>query len=218
MLPHHPSASATRFRIVFSASIGAASLAVASSAHASFVYSGVVSINIPSSADGLYLDLQTGTFGSSQGAVPGWDLNIYGVGTLMLAGQGDVEFMASGGSSSTLIDNLQFRTEIGSGSSFASGPMGIETSGSTAFNFNSSQNLIGFRQLSSETGLYHYGWMRIQLAGSDFGQPKAIFEYLWESTPGTWTNAGVIPAPGAVALLGAVPALLGRGKRRNRRR
>lgn len=218
MLPHYPSVSAMRFRIVFGASVGAASLAAVPAANASFVYSGVVSIDIPASADGIYLDLNTGAFGSSRDSIAGWDLNIYGVGTMMIAGQGDVGFMASGGSSGTLIDNLDFRTEIGSGSSFASGPMGIETSGSAAFNFNSSQNLIGFRFRSSETGLYHHGWMRLQLAGADFGQPKAIFEYLWESTPGTWTNAGVIPAPGAVALLGAVPALLGRGKRRTRRR
>jgi hypothetical protein len=53
-----------------------------------------------------------------------------------------------------------------------------------------------------------------QLAGADFGQPKAIFEYLWESTPGTWTHAGVIPAPAAIAMLAGLPLLpLGRRRR-----
>lgn len=201
---HAPCAGA-----ILTAGIGVATgLGAASTAHASFVYSGVVSINIPLSGDGLYLDLNTGTFGSSRDAIAGWDLNLYGVGTMMLAGQGDMGFMAADGSSKALIDNLDFRTEIGSGSSFASGPMGIETSGGSAFNFNSSQNLFGFRFRDGLSGGYRYGWMRLQLAGADFGQPRAIFEYLWESEPGTWTNAGVIPAPGALALLGGVPSLL----------
>lgn len=182
--------------------------------HASYIYSGVVSIDIPSTSDGLFLDLDTGNFGSSRDAISGWDLNIYGVGTMLLAGQGDFGFMAAGGASEALIDNLLFRAEIGSQSSFTAGPLGIETSGSAAFNFNSSQNLIGFRFRSGATGPYHYGWMRLQLSGTDFGQPKAIFEYLWHTEPETWASAGFIPAPGALALLGSVPYLLGLRRRR----
>ncbi len=217
-MPYHPHPANPRPGAagLLTAGIGlGCSLGAASVARADFVYSGVVSIDIPSSADGLYLDLDSGTFGSSRDSIAGWDLNIYGIGSMMLAGQGDFGFMAAGGASGELIDNLQFRTEIGSGSSFAQGPLGIETSGSTAFNFNSSQNLLGFRFRSSQTGHYHYGWMRLQLAGSDFGQPKAIFEYLWEDTPGTWTNAGVIPAPGALALLAGVPCTLAGRRRRS---
>jgi len=217
-MPYHPHPTSHGHCAagILTAGIGvAASLGASPSARAEFVYSGVVSIDIPSSADGLFLDLDTGTFGSSRDSIAGWDLNIYGIGTMMIAGQGDFGFMASQGSSSSLIDNLQFRTEIGSGSEFTTGPLGIETAGAHAFNFNSSQNLLGFRFRHSGTGQYHYGWMRLQLAGSDFSQPKAIFEYLWEDTPGTWTNAGVIPAPGAVALLSAVPCLLRWRRRRS---
>ena len=215
-MPYHPYPAIRRPAAgLLCAGVGVmSSLGTASVASADFVYSGVVSINIPSSSDGLFLDLHSGTFGSSRDSIAGWDINLYGVGTLMVAGVGDFEFMTDQGTSGSLIDNLQFRTEIGSGSSFTPGPLGIETSGSSAFNFNSSQNLLGFRFRSSDTGPYHYGWMRLQLSGSDFGQPKAIFEYLWESTPGTWTNAGVIPAPGALALLGAVPCMLGLRRRR----
>ena len=216
-MPHDPQppSPAPRARVIIAMGLGvAASVGTASTAHAAFVYSGVVSIDIPMSADGLYLDLNTGAFGTSRDAIAGWDLNIYGVGTMMIAGQGDIGFMAADGSSKDLTDNLQFRTEIGSGSSFASGPMGIETSGSSAFNFNSSQNLFGFRFSNGATAGYSYGWMRVQLAGTDFGQPRAIFEYLWEGTPGTWTNAGVIPAPGAMALLGGIPCLLASRRRR----
>lgn len=211
----HPSSASPRAGVIVTLGIGAvATFGAASVAHASFVYSGVVSIDIPLSADGLFLDLNTGTFGSSRDAIAGWDLNIYGVGTMMIAGQGDVGFMAADGSSKSLIDNLQFRTDIGSGSSFAAGPMGIETSGSSAFNFNSSQNLFGFRFRDGLTGGYRYGWMRLQLAGADYGQPRAIFEYLWESEPGTWTSAGVIPAPGALAVLGGMPCLFMARRRR----
>ena len=216
-MPHdsHPPNPVPRIRVIITAGLGAAAgWGVASAAHAGFVYSGVVSIDIPMSADGLYLDLNTGSFGTSRDAIAGWDLNLYGVGSMTIAGQDGMEFMAAGGNSKDQVDNLQFRTEIGSESSFASGPMGIETSGSSAFNFNSSQNLFGFRFRNGATAGYSYGWMRVQLAGADFGQPRAIFEYLWEATPGTWTNAGVIPAPGALALLGGVPCLLASRRRR----
>lgn len=216
-MPSNPNSSnaAQRSGGIVSAGLGvAASLGAASVAHASYVYSGVVSINIPSSADGIFINLTTGSFGTSRDAVSGWDLNIYGVGTLMLAGQGDFGFIAAGGSSAALVDNLSFRTEIGSQSSFASGPLGIETTGSTAFNFHSSQNLFGFRFRNSGSEEYSYGWMRLQLAGADFGQPKAIFEYLLHTDPGTWASAGFIPAPGALALLGGLPALLTRRRRR----
>lgn len=213
----HPTSSSAAHRSggIVSAGIGvAASLSAASVSHASYVYSGVVSINIPSSADGIFLNLTTGSFGTSRDAVTGWDLNIYGVGTLMLAGQGDFGFMAAGGSSAALIDNLSFRTEIGSQASFTTGPLGIETTGSTAFNFHSSQNLFGFRLRNGVSEEYSYGWMRLQLAGADFGQPKAIFEYLWHTEPGIWASAGFIPAPGALALLGGLPALLACRRRR----
>jgi hypothetical protein len=214
-----PSASPSsqpRAGSIISTGVGvAASLGSASLAHASFVYSGVVSIEIPASADGIFLDLNTGSFATSRDAIAGWDLNIYGVGTLMIAGQGDLGMMAAGGTSSSLIDNLEFRDAIGSESSFASGPLGVETAGGTAFNFNSSQNLIGFRFRNMQLGGYSYGWMRLQLAGADFGQPKAIFEYLWETTPGTWTSAGVIPAPGAVALVAGMASLPFRRRRRH---
>jgi len=200
---------------LITAGIGvAASIGTASLANAGFVYSGVVSIEIPASGEGLFLDINTGSFGSSRDAIAGWDLNIYGVGTMLMAGQGGFAFMSERGSSESLIDNLDFREAIGSQASFQSGPLGIETAGSAAFHFNSSQNLIGFRFSDGATGGYNYGWMRLQLAGEDFGQPKAIFEYLWESTPGTWTYAGVIPAPAAIAMLAGLPLLpLGRRRR-----
>lgn len=216
MQPHPlPAHQSPRTGGVITAGLGvAASFGASSIAHATFVYSGVVSISIPASADGLYLDLNTGSFGSSRDAIGGWDMHIYGTGTLMFAGSGDFGFMAADGSSKGLVDNLEFRTHIGAESSFASGPIGIETSGPTTFNFNSSQNLIGFRFRNSQHGGFNYGWMRVQLTGADFGQPRAIFEYLWESSAGTWTNAGVIPAPGALALLGGMPCLLGARRRR----
>ena len=201
---------------LLSAGVGLAwSVVAASAARADYVYSGVVSIQIPTTDDGVFIDLNTGAFGSSRTAVAGWDLNIFGAGTLMLSGQGDVGFMASGGASGSLIDNLDFMAQIGESSSFSSGPMGVETTGSAAMNFNSSQNLIGFRFLDASTGGYHYGWMRLQLSDSSIGEPRAIFEYLWESTPGAWTSAGVIPAPGAIALLAGMPCgLAGRRRRR----
>jgi nitrate reductase gamma subunit len=65
-------------------------------------------------------------------------------------------------------------------------------------------NLVGFRFVNEATGQTHYGWMRILLGGAGLAaQPRSIIEYAFESSAGVGIGAGVIvPAPGAIALLG----------------
>lgn len=171
-------------------------------ADAAIVWSGVVNIAIPSTTDGMYLNVITGQTGATGTAVSGWDINPYsatGLGFFAPAGGGYVRGL---GSSTSLVDNLAQGTLIGPSQSFGSGQS--ETSGATAFFPGSMSNLVGFRFVNEATGATHYGWMRILLGGAGLSsQPRAIIEYAYESVAGIGIGAGqIIPAPGALALLG----------------
>jgi MYXO-CTERM domain-containing protein len=191
--------------------VGAAVLGAAHQADAGIVWSGIVNINIPSNVDGVYMNVITGQTGTSGTSVSGWDINPYGGMGLAFFSNTGGGYVRGLGSSSTLIDNLAFGTLINASQAFGSGT--IETTGATAMNLNSSENLVGFRFVNEAGGTTHYGWMRIQFTGTQFSQPRAIVEYAYESTAGQGIQAGVIPAPGALALVG-VAGLIARRRRR----
>jgi hypothetical protein len=182
-------------------------------ADAGVVWSGIVDINIPSTSDGVYVNLVTGQAGVSSGAVAGWHINPFGTNSMGFFGAAGAGFMRADGASATLVDNLAFLTEIGASQSFGSGSGGVESTGATAMNLNSSENLIGFRFVNATTGGTHYGWMRIQFTGTSFSQPRAIVEYAYESVAGASIEAGVIPAPGVLALLAAAGFMVRRRRR-----
>lgn len=193
----------------------AASAGVMGAAHeadAAIVWSGIVNITIPSNIDGVYMNVLTGQTGTSGGAVSGWDINPYGATTLQFFSATGGGFVRGLGSSGTLVDNLAQGTLINASQSFGNG--NAETTGATAFNPGSMSNLVGFRFVNEATGQTHYGWMRILLGGAGLAaQPRSIIEYAYESVAGAGIGAGVIiPAPGAIALLG-LAGLVGRRRR-----
>lgn len=195
---------------VAAAAVGA--IATAERADAAIVWSGIVNINIPSNVDGAYLNVITGQSGSAGSGVTGWDVNPYGATNLQFFSSVGGGYVRGGGSSTTLVDNLAHGTLINASQSFGSG--NAETTGSTAFNLGSMSNLVGFRFVNEATGATHYGWMRILLGGAGLSaQPRAIIEYAYENVAGVGIGAGqIIPAPGALALLG-LAAITGRRRR-----
>jgi hypothetical protein len=198
-------------RLVAYATLAGAALAAPAlpTADADIIWSGAVNINIPSTTAGVYLNVQTGVSNPSPGAVPGWDVNPYSGTTLTFfnpaAPAGGVYVVNfPGGTSATLPDNLPFGTLISAASGFGSGAG--ETTGITAFNLNSSNNLVGFRfQNEAAANQIQYGWMRISLSGTSGGQPRAIVEYAYDNT-GAGIAAGAVPEPSSMALLGVMAA------------
>lgn len=196
----------------------AAATVVAGGAQAAIVYSGVVNISIPVNFDGVYLNLVTGATGTSGGGTPGWDINPYGTSSITwfapstpAASHGLVRGL---GSSTTQVDNLF-------GSGYVIGATGSpapnygtgtnQTTGATAFIFNSVDNIVGLRFFNEATGVINYGWMRIGLGASFTDPTRRIVEYAYEDS-GAGILAGQIPAPGAIALLG-LAGLTGRRRR-----
>lgn len=197
--------------------VAAAAVATtAGAASADIVWSGIVNLNIPSTTNGLYLNVLTGAYnvdGGNGGTVPGWDLNPWSSSTLNFFNPAN----PTGGvyvrdaSTASGVSNLAFGTVIGDASTYSAGV--AQTTGAFAFNLNSSENLVGFRFLNEDAGTIHYGWMRIELVGTLNGQPRSVVEYAFESTAGASIAAGVVPAPGALALLG-LAGLAGSRRRR----
>jgi hypothetical protein len=181
------------------AAAGAGLVGQAQEAQAQIVYSGPVSIPIPLTTAGVYGNLVTNVFDPSPSSVPGWDINPWSATTLNWfnpsAPTGGVYVIGP----DPLVDNLAPGTPIDASSIYGSG--GSQTTGSTAFNFSSTNNYVGIRFLNEGTSQVHYGWVQIEL-GTSFTDPvRRIIGYAYEATPGVGINAGAVPEPSSLALL-----------------
>jgi MYXO-CTERM domain-containing protein len=191
---------------------------VAASANAAIVYSGVVNFSCAIDIDGTYINVETGQLTNGPGAgVPGWDVNPYrsssGSGMNFFSPTGGGMVSAAAGVGSAL--NLAAGTLIGSTSNFSSSTATIAF-GSAAGQWQyGTNNIVGFRFVSS-AGTTHYGWMRFLMGA----QPatgnlvtRTVVDFAFESVAGASIEAGAVPAPGALALLG-VAGLAGARRRR----
>lgn len=183
-------------------------LAAPVAAKADIVYSGPLSLTVPSTTAGIYLNVVSGLFATTPGGAPGWDINPWGSSSFSLWGTtttGGFIANLAGGTSATLVDNLPLGTAIdgASGYSFVNG--GTESTGSSAFLLNSSSNVAGFRFINEAAGNQtQYGWVRFSLAATATAQPRLIVEYAYENT-GASILAGqttAVPEPSTYAFLG----------------
>jgi hypothetical protein len=163
------------------------------------------------------MNLVTGATGTAGASTAGWDINPYSASTLSWftpstpsASHGLVRGL---GTSTTQVDNL-----FGTGYLIAAtgspapnyGTGTNQTTGATAFVFNSENNIVGLRFFNEATGVINYGWMRLGLGASFTDPTRRIVDWAYEDT-GAGIIAGV-PTPGAIALLGFA-GLAGRRRR-----
>jgi MYXO-CTERM domain-containing protein len=206
-------------RLVKHAAI-AASVAAAASANAAIVYSGVINFACAVDIDGTYINVETGQLSNGPGTgVPGWDVNPYstagGMNFFNSTGGGQ---MRRPGVTTGTAGNLAVGTVIGAAGSYNTGTGNVYgTTAATGLNGGwtySSENIIGFRFVSA-AGTTHYGWMRFLMgaAGSaGTSMTRTVVDFAWENVAGTSIEAGAVPAPGALALLG-VAGLASRRRR-----
>jgi hypothetical protein len=163
---------------------------------------------VPNNIDGLYLNVETQVFGSVASMVPGWDLNPYGTSTTSMswfgaaAPSGCVTGLGQGGTT-VAVASLSAGTVVDAASTFGNTASSTSAGGWVL----NAANYFGFRFLGGD-GLTHYGCGKMTM-GATMGVRTLDF-VCFEST----ANAGitVIPAPGAIALLGLV-GLTGRRRR-----
>ena len=100
---------------------------------------------------------------------------------------------------------------------YTTGGSASESTGATAFNFNSSNNYVGFRFLNEGNGLVNYGWLQVSLGTSFTDSSRSIVGYAYE-TNGTGITVGntstATPEPSSLALLSIGAAGLAAYRRR----
>ena len=179
----------------------------AGAASADVVYFGDQNLIISSSFNGLYLNVLTGAYNTTGGGGStvegGWHINPYGVTGLswFQNSANGVGYLKDG---TVPLANLSVGALIDGSGTFSGG------GASTNLTINGT-SIVGFR--FTLDGGTHYGWFRLSLSDSYAGQPRSIVDWAYESVAGAAIDAGAIPAPGAVALLG-LAGLAGSRRRR----
>lgn len=198
-LPTARTASLVAFVVAFG------SLLPASHAEAVTIYSGPVSIVLPVTVAGIYLNVVTGVVGVNEGGSPGWDLNLWGTGAFFIFANNaasPADGVVSGlGSSTTFVDNLPQGTSIGP-TQVTSRTFAIETTGATSFTLNSSANYIGFKFLNESTGVLDYGWAQLALGSAYNAVGRSIVGYAYNNDGTSIAIPSAVPEPTSVALFG----------------
>lgn len=192
---------------------GVGILANAPEASAAIVYSGVVSLNVPATIYGLYLDVVTGASTPLAGPnLPSWDINPW-------SSTGFGFYIESAPNRGMLKIGSSVFNPVGTVVD-VSGTYGSLTStdGAAQATLNSSDNYVGFRFLNEGTAAIHYGWAQFEFGASVFD--RSIIGYAYEDVAGAGiligaTGVSAIPEPSSsmgVLALGAAGLLIRRRK------
>jgi len=191
-------------RLVKHFGAAAAAAVVVGSANAAIVAWENCNLVIPANFDGFYINIEAQTFGSSGSAVAGWDINPYGSTSLIFFNAVGTGMMRFPGVTTGSAGSLSAGTLVDASGSFGSGTV-VFGSGAGQWQFNA-VNFFGFRFVASDGGTkYGYGTFAIGASAAD----RTITNLYYESDSGVGI---VVPAPGALALLG-VAGLVGRRRR-----
>ncbi len=163
-----------------------AALCAAGAANATVVYSGPVNLPIPANIDGLYLNVEDGTTGTTGGTTPGWDVNPYGATYLSFYAASGTGHMRHPLATTTGKTNLAADTVIGTAAYFYGSSAAVigTLDGQWALG---TEGIVGFKFTASD-GLTHHGWMRILLGGAL--AERTLVDYAWESDAGVDILAG----------------------------
>ena len=194
-------------RLVKHFGVASAAALVAGAANAAVV-TWNCNLVVPNNIDGQYINVEAQTFASAAGLVTGWDLNPYGTSTTAMswfaaaAPSGCVTGLGQGGTT-IAVASLSAGTLVGAASTYGNTASSV-TAGGWVLN---AANYFGFRFLAAG-GTTHYGFGKMTI-GATMGVRTLNF-VSHESVAGAGIN--VIPAPGAIALLG-LAGLCGRRRR-----
>ncbi|RLS91779.1 MAG: hypothetical protein DWI12_12715 [Planctomycetota bacterium] len=194
-------------RLVKHFGVASAAALVAGAANAAVV-TWNCNLVVPNNIDGQYINVEAQTFASAAGLVTGWDLNPYGTSTTAMswfaaaAPSGCVMGLGQGGTTSA-VASLSAGTLVGAASTYGNTASSV-TAGGWVLN---AANYFGFRFLAAG-GTTHYGFGKMTI-GATMGVRTLNF-VSYESVAGA--GISVIPAPGAIALLG-LAGLCGRRRR-----
>ncbi len=186
--------------------------AVATAAVVGTADAGIVTWNInmvvPANIDGLYINVEMQTFGSSGGTVAGWDINPYSATNLTWFNAAGTGMMRYPGVTTGSAGNLALGTGVSQFGSFGSG---ASVFGASPGNWQlNATNYFGFmfRTAADGTTGVHYGYGAMVVGATALIRTISFIQ---------WNEEGfgivVVPAPGAIALMG-LAGLVSRRRRR----
>ena len=173
-----------------------AAAGIAASSNAAIVAWENCNLVVPNTIDGLYINVQDRTTGSAGSVVAGWDINPYSATALTWFNAVGTGMMRYPGVTTGSAGNLAAGTVIGSSGSFGSGSVVV---GSNPGNWQlNAVNTFGFRFVASDGGT-KYGYGTFAIGSAINGADRTITNLYYEDSGASIT---VVPAPGAIALLG----------------
>jgi PEP-CTERM motif len=204
-LPKQLDTKLNRHFLACSAFVGTAVLMTASKADADIVYSGPLSLNVPTTngAGGIYLDLTMpnlsfiptkGGGGATEGLstlLPGWDVNFY------RTGGGNLRWAYNGGAL-TVSNGAGHVAALGAGVTI-DGSSALGTRQTMVPEFTGTTAFMGLEFFDASNNA-RFGWIRIT-GGSTLGFPATIVDWAYEdSGAGILTGATAVPEPSSMAL------------------
>lgn len=175
------------------------SLAMLHSASAAVIYSGIQNITIPTTFDGVYVDIDNGA--TSASTIVGWDVNIIfgGVGI-----GGSAAFQPARDGTGVMDTVLNYAlNDLIDGSLLYAGA--VETGSSdhlglapTQFQ-DGSEGYLGFKFTKNDSSGPYYGWMRMTLTANTAG--ALIHDWAWEDSGAGILAGALVPEPGRAMLV-----------------
>jgi len=160
----------------------------ASVANAAVVDSGPVSISVPNTTAGVYLNVVTNVSNPVPASAPGWDFNPWGnAGNLAFftstAAANTAALLATGGNITTLTTGQQ----VGPAGTFATGTQ--NTVGSACRTTTTTACIVGIRFNRETTTTTHFGYAILSTTAPT-GFPATITRYFYEDTANTAITVG----------------------------
>jgi PEP-CTERM motif len=202
-LPKQLDTKLNRHFLACSAFVGTAVLMTASKADADIIYSGPLSLNVPTTnaLGGIYLDLtkpglsfipSTSGAGPAEGlntVLPGWDVNFYRTGA------GNLRWYYNGGALA-VFNGANHVAALGAGV-MVDGSSSLGTWQTMVPEYTGTTAFMGVEFFDASNDPL-FGWIRIA-GGPTLGFPATIVDWAYESS-GAGIVTGVIPEPSSLAL------------------
>ena len=177
-------------------------LAVSPALHAAIVSSGIVDLAIPTTFEGIYLNLDTGATGTSE--FSGWDVNFV-FGGSEIYNSDAFQPVRTGTGNSDAFRNLVEGFEIAAGTSFYSTNFGgsLTHLGNSPGQFPAAtEGYLGFSFVTDGSAGPYYGWMRVTLTANTAG--GVIHEWAYDDSGSAIT---IVPEPATWSALAGLCAL-----------
>jgi hypothetical protein len=189
--------------------LAAGLVAATDRADAAIVYSGEMNISIPTDFEGVYIDLDGMTSGTTP--IAGWDINPF-FGGSVISTSVDFHPVAESVVSTARILRLDEGIEVNGTLTFAGSPGGSSThmgAGTDQF-VEGVESYIGFSFTTNGSEGPYFGWIRIEVTANNPG--GVVRDWAFDDS-GAPIEVGVIPEPSALLLVALAAPLWFRRRR-----